>query len=128
MVDSISNSYNTPVEGGTLSQLQLERVKEVNQQAAELAAQGPFGLPYDEASISDHALAKFEAEKEVLQFARLAQRLPQEHDADKVGYFKGMLESGRINDYFRSLDNEKLAEEILQGPAGDYLKAAAAGG
>jgi hypothetical protein len=95
---------------------------------AETNAKAAGGTNYsDSASISDEALRRLDRDREVLKFGRQAVRQSQSHNAEKVAYFKDMLDSGRINDYLRSVDTDHLVNELLSGPAGGYLRQALKG-
>ena len=119
MVDRISGK---PVDNQQLLQVGQNAVEKVNQEAAkESASVGSLGT-LDQATISDEALKAYEQEKEVLKFSRLAMRVKEPYDADKVARMKDLIDSGRINDYLRNLDNGALADSILNSAAGAFLR------
>lgn len=120
MVDSISGKNIQ--EAGLLNIGQQQSVEKTNQDSArETAAVGSLKM-LDQATISDEARKAYESEKEVLRFSRLAQRVREPFDSDKVSHFKNLLDSGRINDYLRSLNTDELAASLLNSPSSAFLR------
>lgn len=122
MVDGISGYQNN----GNINELQTgqlqqnQQVERVNRESAGAQKSGVTNLS-DHAEISDAARARLEAEKEASRYASMAARMDEPFDADKVSYFKSLLDSGKINDYLRGLNNEDLADTLLKGPLGASL-------
>jgi predicted lipid-binding transport protein (Tim44 family) len=125
MVDSISGKNPNIQDAGLLGvnqQQSSQSVEKVNVESAkETAALGSVKL-LDEATISDEAKKAYESEKEVLRLSRLAQRVQEPYDAEKVAQMKNLLDNGRINEYLRSLNTEAIAESILNSPSGAFLQ------
>ena len=123
MVDRVSGNYNNPIQdSGLLGIQQQQDVQKTNADSAretQSVASLKFG---DSASISDEAKAAWERDKEVLKFSRLAQRIQNTVDLDKVAQMKNMIDSGRINDYLRSLNTDALADSLLNSPSGAFLR------
>jgi hypothetical protein len=83
----------------------------------------------DNATVSPEARARYEQDREVLRFARLAQRADTTSQApdkaartEKIVQLKNMLDSGRINDYLRTVDTTTLVNDILNSPTGTFLR------
>lgn len=113
MVESVSGYQGgiNELHAGHLNQNQ--QVEHVNQESAGTGSSSNIISLFDKADISDEALAKLNAERELMHFSQLAQRLDEPFNSEKVSYFKAMLDSGRINDYLRGLSNGELADSIL---------------
>lgn len=125
MVDSISGKPNNIQDASLLGigqQQSSQSVEKVNVESAKDAAALGSTKLLDEATISDEAKKAYESEKEVLRLSRLAQRIKEPYNADKVAQMKNMVDSGRINDYLRSLNTDAIAESILNSPSGAFLK------
>lgn len=124
MVDGISRNDNT-IQEGLLNALNLQvGVEKTNKDDAsdKTSTLGALDKLFgDNATISSDARKAYESEREMLQFARLAQRIPNSVDTDKVSRMKQMIDAGKLNEYFSSLNNTELADSILKGPAGAYL-------
>jgi hypothetical protein len=125
MVDSISGKPNNIQDASLLNiaqQQSSQSVEKVNLESAQdTAALGTTQL-LDQATISDEAKKAYESEKEVLRLSRLAQRIKEPYDADKVAQMKNLVDSGRINEYLRSLNTDELADSILNSPSGAFLQ------
>lgn len=122
MVDSISGKSNGIQDTSLLNINQQQTVEKVNQESAadsKQIASLQFG---DAATISDAARQAYESEKEVLRFSRLAHRVKETIDTDKIAQFKGMIDNGRINEYLRSLNTDTLAQSLLNSPSGAFLR------
>lgn len=120
MVDRVSGS---PIQDSQLLQLGTQQaVEKVNQQAAADSSGVAANDLMDQATISDEAKNAYEQEKEVLKFSRLAMRVKEPVDTDKVARMKDLLDSGRINDYLRGLDAESMADSILNSATGSFLR------
>lgn len=115
MVDSISGHNINEIGVGQLNQNQ--QVERLNRESSDADKSGIVRL-LDYADISDAALNRLNAEKDLMKFSSLASRLDESFDDGKVAYFKDLLDSGRINDYLRGLSNEALADDILNSPLG----------
>jgi hypothetical protein len=83
----------------------------------------------DNATVSSEARARYEQDREVLRFTRLAQRADDTSQApdkaaraEKIVQLKNMLDSGRINDYLRTVDTKTLVNDILNSPTGTFLR------
>lgn len=123
MVDSIRGSEPGLIRESSLQQTGAqERVEQVNQNAAKDAGNVGSLSTIDNATISDEARAAYEQEKEILKFSRLAMRVKETMNMDKVSKLKDMVNSGKINDYLNSLDNNSIADAILQSPSGAFLR------
>ncbi len=123
MVDGIGN--DNKIQEGLLNALapQVGVEKTNKDDAKQFGSLGNLDKMFlDNASISDAAKKAYESEKVVLQFARLAQRIPDTIDTEKVSRIKQMIDTGRLNEYFNSLNNTDLADSILNGPAGAFLR------
>lgn len=123
MVDRVSGNYGNPIQDGNLLGVkQQQDIEKTNIDSAREAQTVSSLQQYDKASISDEAKLAYERDKEVLKFSRLAQRVRNDVDLDKVSQMKNLIDSGRINDYLRSLNTEALADSILNGPGGSFLR------
>lgn len=125
MVDKLTAGDSNPIRDGNLLQLRTQNVSDVNRQAAADSS-GVSSLSeldvQDGVNISSEALNKLESEKEVLKFSRLAQRVQETSDQDKVSRLKDLVNSGRINEYLRDINTNDLAQKILDSPFGNYLR------
>lgn len=124
MVDSISGNSKNIQDAGLLNvnqQQSSQSVEKVNVESARESDAATLKL-LDEASISDEAKKAWESEKEILRFSRLAQRVKEPFNAEKVAQLKNMVDTGRINDYLRSLNTEAIADSILNSPSGAFLR------
>ena len=124
MVDSINNNENR-LDSLQARELRNQNVSELNRLAAQ-ESQQPSLIDFlndnDGAIISDEAKTRFEAEKETLQFSRVANRAQVPFDRDKVSRIKDLLDSGRINDYLRDIGADRLASAILNdAPTAKFL-------
>ena len=120
MVDRVSGQDNNAIQESLLGG-RTRQVEEVNRKAAEEgAAVGSLSdlIIDDEASISSGAHLRLEAEK----FGRLAQRVEEPVNHEKVTRLKELVNSGRINEYLRTINTDELAQKILEGPTGAFLK------
>lgn len=122
MVDSISGKSNPIQDSALLNVNQQQSVERVNTEAAQQSGQIASLDLLDQATISDAAKKAYESEKDVLRFSRLAQRIKDTSNPDKVAQLKDLVNSGRINEYLRSLNTESLADSILNSPSGAFLK------
>ena len=125
MVDSISGNSNSIQDAALLNvdrQQASQNVEKINVQAANDAnASGTLQL-VDQATISDAAKKAYESEKDVLRLSRLAQRIQEPYDVDKVARMKDLVDSGRINEYLRSVNTDDLAQSILDSASGAAFK------
>lgn len=126
MVDNILGSdSNSILDNSNILNLKNQNVKDVNVAAASseasVSALKDLGLQ-DGAFISPEAMERFAQEREALRFSRMAQRINVDSDPDRVSTLKDMVNSGRINEYLRSINTEDLAQKILDGPFGHYLQ------
>lgn len=79
-------------------------------------------LPLEErVSVSEEASAKAALELKAAKYARMAQRLEEPLDHQKVEHFKNLVASGQVGNYLNSLDNGQLANALLTGPAAKFL-------
>jgi hypothetical protein len=118
MVESIQG-YNgglNELQAGQLNQNQ--QVERVNQESAGGQKSADVISLFDKADISDAAMQKLDAERDLIKFASLAQRMDEPYNEGKVSYFKDLLDSGRINDYLRGLSNNDLADSMTKSPLG----------
>ena len=125
MVDSISGNSNSIQDAGLLNvdrQQASQNVEKVNLESAQDTGSTSTLQLVDQATISDEAKKAYESEKDTLRLSRLAQRVKEPYDADKVARMKDMLDSGRINDYLRSLNTEQIAQSILDSSSGAFLR------
>ncbi|MBX2860667.1 MAG: flagellar biosynthesis anti-sigma factor FlgM [Vampirovibrio sp.] len=123
MVESISGKDSRILQdAATLAgQTPLQQVERLNQESARGGSAGP-GSILDGVEISDAARAKLESEKVLLKFSRLAQRVQEQSDTDRVSQLKQMVDSGRINEYLRNVNTDELAGKILESPTGAFLR------
>ncbi|MBY0451285.1 MAG: hypothetical protein K2X01_11740 [Cyanobacteria bacterium] len=128
MVDQVSGRNLSLIQDSTANLLgsKAAQTEEVNRTAAQAASTAPekieAPLSYeDNVTISSEAKHRYEKEKEVLRFSRLAQRSPNQVDDSKVSSFRQLIEHGRINDYLRSLNTDQIAASILNSPAKAFL-------
>lgn len=122
MVDSISGKPNQIQDAGLLNVDRQQSVEKTNvESASDNKGSGLLKL-LDEATISDEAKSAYEKEKEVMRFSRLAQRIKAPFDSDKVANIKNMLDSGRINEYLRSINTDDLAQSLLNSPSSAFLR------
>lgn len=125
MVDQVGANNNNPIQNGSLLNSQTQTVRDVNQQAAanSSAVSSLKQLDIqDGVQISMEARNRLESEKDVLRFSRLAQRVQEDFDHEKVSRLKDMVNSGRINEYLRGINTEEMADKILNSPFGHYLR------
>lgn len=122
MVDSISGKPNQIQDTGLLNIDRQQSVEKTNLESAKETGSNAVHKLLDEASISDEAKKAYEQDKEVMRFSRLAQRIKEPVNTEKVAHIKNMLDSGRINDYLRSLNTDALAQSILNSPSGAFLR------
>lgn len=126
MLDSISGKQS-PIHGSDLNgvgaQQSSQSVEKVNVQSAkDSASVKSLDQFLDEAIISPEAKVAYEKEKASLQFARLAQRIKEPYNGETVGQMKNLLDSGRINEYLRTVNTDTLAQNILQSASGKFLR------
>lgn len=122
MVDHISGkSLNIQSDNGLLN-IGQQNVEKVNVDSARQTANVPSLTLLDEATISDEAKKAYEGEKEILRFSRLAQRIKEPFNSEKVAQMKNLLDTGRINEYLRSLNTDALADSLLNSPSGAFLR------
>ncbi len=122
MVDSISGKPNQIQDAGLLNIDRQQSVEKTNLESAKESSNAEVLRLVDQATISDEAKLAYEKEKEVLRYSRLAQRIKEPFDADKVSNIKNMLDNGRINEYLRSINTDELAQSILDSPSGASLR------
>jgi hypothetical protein len=100
-----------------------QNVQETNRQSAESSNQvGSLMALTDGANISEEARVRYEREKEVFKFSRLSQKVDEGTQPDRVALLKDLVNSGRINEYLRTINNEDLAQKILDSSSGGFLK------
>ena len=121
MVSNISSGDNTISDLGLNRLAQQQGVEKVNKDAATDTSSPDTLSSLDSATISPDAFKAYAAEREIMKFSRLAQRISTPVDYEKVNRIKNMLDSGKINDYLNSIDNSTLVDNILSSPAGKYL-------
>jgi len=120
MVNNInpSNSHAlTDLQSAALEQAQQLQGPQ-SRQAQEAAKKA--GLT-DRMDISEEALTLANRDKDVMKYARMLTRQPEDVDTEKVSTFKSMLDSGRINDCLRRLGEDTLANDLLKSPAAAML-------
>lgn len=126
MLDKVAASNNNPLidAAGLLKAGETaQNVREANKQSADNTQELSSLLDLtDGASISDEARARFEKEREAFRFSRLSKPVDEAPQPDRVALLKDMVNSGRINEYLRTINNEDLAQKILEGPTGGFLK------
>ncbi len=128
MVDQVSGRNLSLIQDSTANLLgsKTTQTEEVTRTAAQTTkaapekVEGPLSYE-DNVTISSEAKNRYEKEKEVLRFSRLAQRSPNQVDDSKVSNFRQLIEHGRINDYLRSLNTDQIAASILNSPAKAFL-------
>lgn len=122
MVDSISGKTNPIQDNGLLNVDRQQSVEKNNLESASENKSASVLKLLDEATISDEAKTAYEKDKEVMRFSRLAQRIKTPFDSEKVANIKNMLDSGRINEYLRSINTEDLAQSLLNAPGSAFLR------
>lgn len=122
MVDSISGKTNPIQDNGLLNVDRQQSVEKNNLESASENKSASVLKLLDEATISDEAKNAYEKDKEVMRFSRLAQRIKTPFDSEKVANIKNMLDSGRINEYLRSINTEDLAQSLLNAPGSAFLR------
>lgn len=122
MVDSISGNNSRIQDTGLANLGQSQQVEKTNQDTARETAGLSSLKSVDNATISDEAMAAYEQEKEIIKFSRLAMRVKEGFNHEKVAQFKNMVDSGRINDYLRNLNTDQLADNILNSSSGAFLR------
>jgi hypothetical protein len=122
MVDSISGKTNPIQDNGLLNVDRQQSVEKNNLESASENKSASVLKLLDEATISDEAKTAYEKDKEVMRFSRLAQRIKTPFDSEKVANIKNMLDSGRINEYLRSINTEDLAQSLLNAPGSSFLR------
>jgi hypothetical protein len=122
MVDSISGKSNSIQDNSLLNVDRQQSVEKTNVESASENKSTSLLKLLDEATISDEAKNAYEKEKEVMRFSRLAQRIKAPFDSEKVANIKNMLDSGRINEYLRSINTEDLAQSLLSAPGNAFLR------
>lgn len=125
MVDSISGNSNS-IQDASLSGIDRQQasqsVEKTNLESANDSSSASTLQLVDQATISDAAKKAYESEKDTLRLSRLAQRIKEPYDADKVAQMKNMVENGGIDKYLSSINPEDLADSILNSPTGAALK------
>lgn len=121
MVHSISSDHSLNPLGSEalLGQAPVDKAEQVTQRQGGAFTTQPPTL--DRTFISKEARAKYEAERAALEFARKAAKLPEAFDADKVSYFKEMVNNGRIHSYLNQLDTDSLVNNLLDSPVKAFL-------
>lgn len=122
MVDSISGNSNPIQDSGLLNVDRQQSVEKTNLESAREGQSGGLNKLLDEATISDEAKQAYQKDKEVMRFSRLAQRIQAPFDSDKVAQIKNLLDSGRINEYLRSINTDELAQSLLDSPSAAFLR------
>lgn len=126
MLDRVNGSSNNPLidAAGLLKTGEsAQSVQETNKQSAENSNQvGSLMELSDGANISEEARIRYEREKEVFKFSRLSQKVDEGTQPDRVSLLKELVNSGRINEYLRTINNEDLAQKILDSSSGGFLK------
>jgi len=125
MVDSISGKSNS-IQDASLSgvdrQQASQSVEKINVESAK-DAQGANSLSLvDSATISDEAKKAYESEKDVLRLSRLAQRVKEPYNAEKVAQLRELVNNGGVDGYLNSLNTDDLAQSILNSPSGAAFK------
>jgi hypothetical protein len=117
MVDSILGNSPSIQDSGLLNvdrNQSSQNVEKVNVESAQESRGGATLQLVDHATISDAAKKAYESEKEVMRFGRLAQRLPEAYNADKVSQMKEMFSSSAgIQAYLGTIDTDALAQNLL---------------
>jgi hypothetical protein len=126
MLDRVNGASNNPLidAAGLLKTGEsAQSVQETNKQSAENSNQvGSLMELSDGANISEEARIRYEREKEVFKFSRLSQKVDEGTQPDRVSLLKELVNSGRINEYLRTINNEDLAQKILDSSTGGFLK------
>ncbi|MGE0200613.1 MAG: hypothetical protein AB7P76_06560 [Candidatus Melainabacteria bacterium] len=123
MVDSISRKNPSLVPDAAAAGVQTTQdIARLNQQAAEVAITDKTVDYLDNASLSEEAKRAFESEREILKYARLAMRVQDTPDGDKVAQLKNLVDSGRIQEYLSSINPGELVDAMLSAPVAGYLK------
>lgn len=124
MVDSIKAHQNASVQELPLDPSQSHQIGRIAKEHATEGNKPSNVLPLfgEKVDISNEALDRLATERQAFQYASLAVRQEEPFDSDKVAQFKTMLDSGRINDYLRSVGDDALADSLLKSPIGSLLK------
>jgi len=125
MVDSISGNSNSIQDAGLLNvdrQQASQTVEKINLESAQGTNATNSLQLVDQATISDEAKKAYESEKETLRFSRLAQRIKEPYDTDKVAQMKNLVANGGIKDYLDNLNTEDIAQSLLNSPSGASLR------
>jgi len=125
MVDSISGNSNSIQDAGLLNvdrQQASQTVEKINLESAQGTSATNSLQLVDQATISDEAKKAYESEKEALRFSRLAQRIKEPYDTDKVAQMKNLVANGGIKDYLDNLNTEDIAQSLLNSPSGASLR------
>lgn len=123
MVDSIKAHQNTTLHELPIEPSQSQQIGRIpGGPATEGSKANVLPLFGEKVDISNEALDRLAAERQAFQYASLAARQEEPFDSDKVAHFKAMLDSGRINDYLRSVGNDALADSLLNNPIGALFK------
>lgn len=127
MVNSISgNLQPVPPEAGLLNQVEQRQggpaIEKIGTNASEKAAQAGGLTLVDEATISDAAKKACAQDKEALRLGRMAQRIQEPYNGEKVEQFRSLLDSDRIDEYLNNIQPEALADSVLKSPSGAFLR------
>ena len=121
MVDSINNNSLQHL-GGVSPLHQQGEVDSVDVKATAAAQETTSDLGItDRAEVTPGLLDKALKAQELAKFGRAANRLEEPFNAEKVGHFKELMNSGRIHEYLSSLNTEALVDSLVSGPAGGYV-------
>ena len=114
--NSISNvGLNAAGNNAAVEKTSLESAAK---KSAEQAA--GFG-PEENVTISQTAKEKAKLELQGAKYARMAQRLEEPMDHQKVEKFKALVASGNTANYLNGLDTNAIAKALLAGPTGKFL-------
>lgn len=118
MVERVTGHDSGAIHESLLAQ-RSQNVEDVNRKAADETANVKSLNPFnDTATVSSQAKKLYEAEK----YARLAQRIADPFDADKVARLQEMVQHGRISELLNKYDDGDLADSLINSPAQAFLR------
>ena len=123
MINRLSGSNASQVQDASLLNVgQQKAVEKVDGGKTASPDGGASSDLVDQINISPEARLAYEQEKDALRYSRLAQRIKSPDHADRVSQLKNMVDNGRINEYLRSVNTDRLADSLLSSPVGSFLK------
>jgi hypothetical protein len=135
MLNSVSNipasplnilypdTQSHPLENSAAENTAIQKAERAQESQATSIQDRPSELIYDEATISDAAMARLRQSNEIRPFVQkaMSQSAGNDYDFEKVSALRGLVQSGRIAEYLSTIGSGQLAKAILQAPAGKLL-------